>query len=144
MGRLELSVIVSRYAHMHQSPDRNVFGEPLVPCSFQPLTGFMRDGCCRAENSDVGAHLVCAVMTADFLEFSQQQGNDLSTPRPQWQFPGLAPGDQWCLCLNRWIEAHEAGCAPLVVLESTHRHVLDDVSLETLQQYDHRPKGISG
>lgn len=104
----------------------------------------MRDGCCRSEGSDVGAHLVCAVMTADFLEFSQHRGNDLSIPRPQWQFPGLAPGDQWCLCLSRWIEAHEAGCAPLVVLESTHRHVLDYVSLETLQQYDHRPNGIGG
>lgn len=129
---------------MHQSPDRNVFGQPLVPCSFEPLTGFMRDGCCRSEHSDPGAHLVCAVMTADFLEFSQQRGNDLSTPRPQWQFPGLVPGDQWCLCLTRWIEAHEAGCAPQVVLESTHINVLRLIDLDVLKQYDHRPNGISG
>ncbi len=124
--------------------DRNVFGEPLVPCSFEPLTGFMRDGCCRSEGSDMGAHLVCAVMTKAFLAFSQQRGNDLSTPRPEWQFPGLMAGDQWCLCLSRWIEAHEAGCAPLVVLESTHQHVLDYVPIEILQRYDHRPNGIGG
>jgi uncharacterized protein (DUF2237 family) len=124
--------------------DRNVFGEPLVPCSFEPLTGFMRDGCCRSEGSDMGAHLVCAVMTKAFLAFSQQRGNDLSTPRPEWQFPGLMAGDQWCLCLSRWIEAHEAGCAPMVVLESTHQHVLDYVPIEILQQYDHRPNGIGG
>jgi uncharacterized protein len=129
---------------MHQTPDRNVFGEPLVPCSFEPLTGFMRDGCCRSENTDPGAHLVCAVMTDDFLEFSQQRGNDLSTPRPQWQFPGLVSGDQWCLCLSRWIEAHEAGCAPRVVLESTHINVLQLVDLDVLKQYDHRPNGIGG
>ncbi len=124
--------------------DRNVFGEPIVPCSFEPMTGFMRDGCCRSEGSDVGAHLVCAVMTTAFLAFSQQRGNDLSTPRPEWQFPGLMAGDQWCLCLSRWIEAHEAGFAPMVVLESTHQHVLDYVPLKVLQQYDHRPKGIGG
>lgn len=124
--------------------DRNVFGEPLVPCSFEPLTGFMRDGCCRSEGSDMGAHLVCAVMTKAFLAFSQQRGNDLSTPRREWQFPGLMAGDQWCLCLSRWIEAHEAGCAPMVVLESTHQHVLDYVPIEILQQYDHRPNGIGG
>ncbi|MFM7122282.1 MAG: DUF2237 family protein [Fluviibacter sp.] len=124
--------------------DRNVFGEPLVPCSFDPVTGFLRDGCCRTEDSDVGAHIVCAVMTQEFLEFSFQQGNDLSTQRPQWQFPGLVAGDQWCLCLSRWIEAHAAGCAPLVVLESTHLNVLDHVSLEVLKQYDHRPNGIAG
>ena len=135
MGRLELSVIVSRYAHMHQSPDRNVFGEPLVPCSFQPLTGFMRDGCCRAENSDVGAHLVCAVMTADFLEFSQQQGNDLSTPRPQWQFPGLAPGDQWCLCAARFLQAHVEGAAPRVRLAATHIRTLDIVPMSVLREH---------
>ena len=92
----------------------------------------------------MGAHIVCVVMTEAFLEFSFQQGNDLSTPHLQWQFPGLVAGDQWCLCLSRWIEAHAAGCAPLVVLESTHATVLDHVALEVLQQYDHRPKGIAG
>ncbi|WVH09956.1 MAG: hypothetical protein EoVTN8_1461 [Fluviibacter phosphoraccumulans EoVTN8] len=129
---------------MRQAPDRNVFGEPLVPCSFDHVTGFLRDGCCRTEDSDVGAHIVCAVMTEPFLEFSFQQGNDLSTPRPQWQFPGLVAGDQWCLCLSSWIEAHAAGCALLVVLESTHLNVLDHVSLDVLKQYDHRPNGIAG
>ena len=129
---------------MRQLPDRNVFGEPLVPCSFDPLTGFLRDGCCRTEDSDVGAHTICAVMTEAFLEFSFQQGHDLSTPRPQWQFPGLVAGNQWCLCLSRWIEAHAAGCAPLVVLESTNYNVLDHVSLDVLKQYDHRPNGIAG
>lgn len=129
---------------MRTAPDRNVFGEPLVPCSFNPVTGFLRDGCCRTEDSDIGAHIVCAVMTDAFLAFSFQQGNDLSTPRPQWQFPGLVAGDQWCLCLSRWIEAHAAGCAPLVVLESTHVNVLDHVSLDVLKQYDHRPNGIAG
>lgn len=119
--------------------DRNVFGEPLVPCSFDPLTGFMRDGCCRSEDGDVGAHWICAVMTEDFLAFSQLRGNDLSTPRPQWQFPGLKAGDQWCLCLSRWMEALAEGCAPLVILESTHQLVLDHVSLDTLKRYEARP-----
>lgn len=121
--------------------DRNVFGEPLVPCSFDPLTGFMRDGCCRAEGSDRGAHWVCALMTEDFLAFSVSRGNDLVTPRPEWQFPGLQPGDQWCLCMNRWLEALAEGCAPLVVLESTHQKVLDHVSLEVLRQFEARPHG---
>lgn len=129
---------------MPQLPDRNIFGEPLVPCSFDPMTGYLRDGCCRTEDSDVGAHIVCAVMTESFLGFSLKQGNDLSTPRPQWQFPGLVAGDQWCLCLTRWIEAHAAGCAPLVVLESTHQNVLDYVPLDVLQQYDHRSKAGEG
>lgn len=119
--------------------DRNVFGEPLVPCSFDPLTGFMRDGCCRTESSDQGAHWICAVMTQDFLEFSQIRGNDLSTPRPEWQFPGLKAGDQWCLCLSRWLEALAEGCAPLVVLESTHQRVLEHTSLEVLQRFEARP-----
>lgn len=119
--------------------DRNVFGEPLVPCSFDPLTGFMRDGCCRSEGSDQGEHWICAVMTEDFLIFSRLRGNDLSTPRPQWQFPGLKAGDQWCLCLSRWLEALAEGCAPLVVLESTHQRVLDRVSLEVLKRFEARP-----
>lgn len=121
--------------------DRNVYGEPLVPCSFDPLTGFMRDGCCRSEHTDAGAHLVCAVMTEDFLEFSVSRGNDLVTPRPQWQFPGLQPGDQWCLCLSRWLEALAEGCAPLVVLESTHQRVLDHVTLDVLKRFEARPRG---
>ncbi len=121
--------------------DRNVYGEPLVPCSFDPLTGFMRDGCCRAEESDLGAHLVCTVMTEDFLAFSVSRGNDLVTPRPEWQFAGLQAGDQWCLCLSRWLEALAEGCAPMVVLESTHQGVLDHVSLDVLKRFETRPRG---
>ena len=119
--------------------DRNVFGEPLVPCSFDPLTGFMRDGCCRSEDTDLGAHWVCAVMTEEFLMFSKSRGNDLSTPRPEWQFPGLKEGDQWCLCLTRWLDALAEGCAPHIVLESTNQRVLDHVSLDVLQRFNVRP-----
>lgn len=119
-------------------PARNVFNEPLVPCSFQPLTGFFRDGCCRTTNEDTGTHVVCAVMTEDFLRFSASKGNDLSTPIPEYGFPGLQPGDQWCLCVLRWVEALAEGMAPLVILESTSYHALDTVALEVLQLYDYR------
>lgn len=119
---------------------RNVFGEPLVPCSFDPLTGYFRDGCCKTDASDVGTHVVCAVMTAEFLAFSKRCGNDLTTARPAWHFPGLKPGDQWCLCANRWKEAFIAGVAPLVVLESTHEHALEFVDLDALKQCA-RPHG---
>jgi uncharacterized protein len=119
-------------------PARNVFNEPLVPCSFQPLTGFFRDGCCRTTNEDTGTHVVCAIMTEDFLRFSASKGNDLSTPIPEYGFPGLQPGDQWCLCVMRWVEALSEGMAPLVVLESTSYHALDTVALEVLQLYDYR------
>lgn len=117
---------------------KNVFGEPLVPCSFEPLTGYFRDGCCRTDADDVGTHVVCAIMTSSFLEFSASRGNDLSTPRPEWQFPGLRHGDQWCLCANRWREAYEAGVAPTVVLESTNRNVLELVALDILTEFDSR------
>uniref|UniRef100_UPI0040486DB5 DUF2237 family protein n=1 Tax=Polynucleobacter sp. TaxID=2029855 RepID=UPI0040486DB5 len=113
----------------------NVLGEPLVPCSFEPLTGFFRDGCCKTNEEDVGSHLVCAIVTAEFLQFSQSKGNDLSTPRPEYRFPGLVSGDQWCLCLNRWLEALDAGCAPTIKLESTHIKSLESVSLEVLLEY---------
>jgi uncharacterized protein len=119
-------------------PARNVFNEPLVPCSFQPLTGYFRDGCCRTTNEDTGTHVICAVMTEDFLRFSSSKGNDLSTPIPEFGFPGLKPGDQWCLCVMRWVEALSEGMAPLVVLESTSYHALDTVALEVLQLYDYR------
>ncbi|MDQ9170371.1 DUF2237 domain-containing protein [Oxalobacteraceae bacterium R-40] len=119
-------------------PARNVFNEPLVPCSFQPLTGYFRDGCCRTTNEDSGTHVICAVMTDDFLRFSASKGNDLSTPIPEFGFPGLKPGDQWCLCVMRWVEALSEGMAPLVVLESTSYHALDTVALEVLQLYDYR------
>ena len=114
---------------------RNVFGEPLVPCSFDPLTGFFRDGCCRTSEEDVGRHTVCVVMTATFLAFSKTCGNDLTTPRPEWGFPGLKPGDQWCLCASRWVEAWRAGVAPSVMLESTHQDVLQMVSLDDLREH---------
>ncbi len=112
---------------------RNVLGQPLVPCSFDPLTGFFRDGCCKTGAEDVGTHVLCAVVTQPFLEFSKAQGNDLSTPRPQWNFDGLEPGDSWCLCVTRWIDALRAGCAPLVKLESTHIKTLEFVALDVLQ-----------
>lgn len=119
---------------------RNVFGEPLVPCSFDPLTGYFRDGCCKTNASDVGTHVVCAVMTAEFLSFSMRCGNDLTTARPAWHFLGLKPGDQWCLCANRWKEAFTAGAAPLVVLESTHERALEFIGLDALKQCA-RPHG---
>jgi uncharacterized protein (DUF2237 family) len=115
--------------------DENVLGEPMSPCSEAPMTGFERDGFCRALARDPGRHEVCAVMTEAFLTFTRAQGNDLSTPRPELNFPGLDPGDRWCLCVPRWVEAHEAGVAPPVVLEATNADVLADVSLETLEEY---------
>jgi uncharacterized protein (DUF2237 family) len=114
-------------------PARNVFGEPLAECSQAPLTGWFRDGCCDTDAHDRGMHTVCAVMTAEFLEFSRRRGNDLSTPRPESAFPGLRPGDRWCLCAARWKEAFEAGMAPHVVLAATHENTLRVVSLATLE-----------
>jgi uncharacterized protein len=124
---------------MSEHTARNVFGEPLVPCSFAPRTGYFRDGCCRTEAGDVGRHVICAEMTASFLEFSLQCGNDLITPRPEFDFPGLKPGDRWCLCAMRWQEAFEAGVAPPVLLESTHAVALkfvraDDLMLHALRK----------
>jgi uncharacterized protein (DUF2237 family) len=114
---------------------RNVLGGPLEECSRDPLTGFYRDGCCRTGPDDVGRHLVCARVTAAFLAFSKSRGNDLSTPVPQYGFPGLKPGDQWCLCAERWKEAYDAGMAPKVVLRATHVRTLDYVPLEALLEY---------
>ena len=113
----------------------NVLGEPLVPCSFDPLTGFFRDGCCKTDDNDLGRHLVCAIVTKPFLQFSLEKGNDLITPRPEYQFPGLVPGDQWCLCISRWAEALAADRAPQIKLESTHINALKTVPLETLKQF---------
>ena len=113
----------------------NVLGTELQPCSFDPMTGFFRDGCCRSGADDIGLHLVCARMTEEFLVFSRQRGNDLSTPNPQYQFPGLKPGDQWCLCVLRWKEAFQAGVAPPVVLEATHISTLEFVDLEDLESH---------
>lgn len=112
--------------------DENVHGEPLEPCSRDPETGFLRDGHCRALRRDPGRHEVCAVVTEAFLEYSRAQGNDLVTPRPDLGFPGLEPGDRWCLCVPRWAEALEAGVAPPVVLAATNAAVLEDIDRETL------------
>jgi uncharacterized protein (DUF2237 family) len=122
-------------ARVERAPDVNVVGGKLLPCSTEPLTGFYRDGCCATGPEDVGSHTVCSIVTAEFLEFSARAGNDLSTPRPQWGFPGLEPGDRWCVCAERWLEAYDAGCAPPVVLGATHARALDVVSIETLSAY---------
>ena len=113
----------------------NVLGEPLVPCAFDPITGFFRDGCCRTSAEDVGSHTVCVELTAEFLVFSRDSGNDLSTPRPEFGFPGLKPGDRWCLCAPRWQEAYEAGAAPRVFLLGTHEGALEYVELKALKAF---------
>ena len=114
---------------------KNVLGTELKGCSDQPKTGFFRDGCCNTTDEDFGAHTVCAEVTEDFLAYSKQMGNDLSTPRPEYGFPGLKPGDRWCLCASRWVEAMEAGKAPRLVLESTHARTLDYAPLAVLQRH---------
>jgi uncharacterized protein (DUF2237 family) len=113
----------------------NVLGGPLASCSMEPLTGFFRNGCCETGPEDVGMHTVCAVMTAEFLAFSKRVGNDLSTPRPEFGFPGLQPGDRWCLCAPRWKEALDAGVAPPVVLAATHEEVLAITPLGILKDH---------
>ncbi len=114
---------------------RNVLGGALADCSHDPLTGYFRNGCCETGPMDLGSHTVCAVLTADFLQFSYMRGNDLITPRPDFAFPGLRPGNRWCLCVNRWREAWEAGCAPPVVLEATHEAALRSVTIEMLMAH---------
>lgn len=119
----------------HQPEQKNVLGEKLATCSMSPKTGFYRDGCCKTGANDVGTHTVCAIMTAEFLEFSRSRGNDLITPRPEFQFPGLKPGDKWCLCASRWREAFDQGCAPLVDLSATHERTLEFAALADLQRH---------
>ena len=116
---------------------QNVLGDDLIPCSMDPLTGWLRDGCCNTDVGDTGVHTVCAVMTAEFLEYSASVGNDLSTPHPEFGFPGLKPGDQWCLCAPRWSEAFEAGKAPKVVLAATHAATLEWASFKDLEAHRH-------
>jgi uncharacterized protein (DUF2237 family) len=113
----------------------NVLGAELLPCSYDPLTGYFRDGCCNTDESDSGSHLVCVKVTSDFLAFSAARGNDLVTPRPEYRFAGLKPGDRWCLCANRWREALEAGFAPPVILESTHLKALEFVTRAQLEKH---------
>ena len=113
----------------------NVLGSALTPCSYEPLTGYFRDGCCKTDETDTGSHLICARVTDAFLSFSKTRGNDLSTPRPEYRFKGLVAGDRWCLCATRWAEALAAGVAPPVVLESTHASALKFVTLEQLEKH---------
>lgn len=121
---------------------KNLLGQPLESCCFAPMTGYQRNGFCDAHPDDVGRHTLCAVMTEEFLSFSRGRGNDLSTPRPEWGFSGLNPGDRWCLCVTRWLEAHHAGCAPPVVLAASHHACLDYVELATLALYAMDPPDI--
>jgi hypothetical protein len=114
---------------------RNVLGEPLQPCGTEPLTGFYRDGCCHTGPEDRGSHTICAVVTAEFLEHQRSIGNDLSTPMPAYGFPGLTPGDRWCVTARNWLQAHEEGAAAFVVLASTHERALDIVPLEALREH---------
>ncbi len=114
---------------------KNVLGGELKPCNLDPVTGFYRNGCCETGPHDLGLHTVCAVMTEAFLDYSKASGNDLSTPRPEYDFPGLKPGDRWCLCAPRWKEALDAGMAPQVVLECTHEETLAIVTLGVLKDY---------
>ncbi len=118
-----------------ESDNRNVLGGPLIPCSVDPLTGFYRDGKCNVGPDDIGCHAVCCVVNAEFLEFSKAAGNDLSTPMPMWGFPGLQPGDRWCVCASRWKEALDAGHACPIVLEATSEAALRYVSRSILEEY---------
>ena len=114
--------------------DLNVLGTPLAPCSYDPLTGWRRDGCCRTDQHDQGSHVLCCKVTVEFLNFQMERGNDLITPRPEFRFRGLKPGDRWCVCALRWLEAQRDGCAPPVVLEATHQRALDFVALDVLME----------
>lgn len=119
-----------------KDPAINVLGSELVPCSTEPMTGFFRDGHCNTCAEDQGSHTVCAIMTAEFLAYSKYVGNDLTTPMPAFGFPGLKPGDGWCLCATRFLQAHDEGCAPEVRLDATHRRALEIVPLDVLRQHE--------
>lgn len=114
---------------------RNVLGTELVECGTDPVTGFFRDGCCNTSEADIGSHTVCSIVTAEFLEFSKEAGNDLSTPRPEWGFAGLSPGDGWCVCASRWLESALAGAAAPVRLTATHERALEIVPLQMLRTH---------
>lgn len=113
----------------------NLYKKPLISCCTDPMTGYFRDGYCRTMPQDTGTHVVCALITNQFLEFTKSKGNDLSTPIPQWNFPGLKAGDKWCLCISRWLEAEKAGVAPKIDLEATHIKALEFTTLQLLEQY---------
>ena len=127
---------------MEKHPSLNVYGEPLAPCSLDPVTGYFRDGACNTCVEDQGSHTVCVVMTAEFLAFSKYLGNDLTTPRPEFGFAGLKAGDQWCLCASRFLQAADEDCAPKVNLAATHKRALDIVPLDLLEKYDLRGRLI--
>jgi uncharacterized protein (DUF2237 family) len=118
-----------------QEESINIFGAPMGPCSNEPMTGFFRDGCCNTCKEDVGSHTVCVEVTTEFLEYSRFSGNDLSTPHPEFEFPGLKQDDRWCLCAARWLEAYEEGMAPRVFLNNTHIKALQIIPLELLQEF---------
>ena len=121
--------------HLGGMSARNILGKPLIPCSTRPMTGFYRDGCCSTGDADAGRHTICAVVTTEFLDHQRSIGNDLSTPAPQYRFPGLVPGDRWCVTAVNWLRAHNDGQAAPVVLAATHERTLDVVPLDVLQQY---------
>tara|TARA_R110001632_G_scaffold67580_1_gene158673 strand:+ start:79 stop:447 length:369 start_codon:yes stop_codon:yes gene_type:complete len=116
----------------------NVFGEVLIPCCVSPATGYFRDGLCRTDHQDSGTHVVCAVVTEEFLEFSRSKGNDLITPILYWNFPGLQPGSKWCLCISRWLQAEKEGKAPPIILKATHQKALNYTTIKILQKYAYK------
>jgi len=120
---------------MSEEEQLNIFNEPLEACSFDPVTGFFRSGCCETSEQDTGSHTVCAIMTEEFLKFSKSKGNDLSTPVPAFDFPGLNSGDRWCLCAARWLEAYEAGSAPSIIARATHRRALEIIPMEAMKEF---------
>ena len=120
---------------MSEEDQLNIFNEPLEACSFDPVTGFFRSGCGETSEQDRGSHTVCAIMTEEFLKFSKSKGNDLSTPVPAFDFPGLNSGDRWCLCAARWLEAYEAGSAPSIIARATHRRALEIIPMEVMKEF---------
>ena len=120
---------------MSEEDQLNIFNEPLEVCSFDPVTGYFRSGCCETSEQDTGSHTVCAIMTDEFLKFSKSKGNDLSTPVPAFDFPGLNSGDKWCLCAARWLEAYDAGSAPSIIARATHRRPLEIIPLEVMKEF---------
>jgi len=121
---------------MIKNKELNVLGTALEPCCENPATGYFRDGFCRTIQQDSGTHILCAVVTQEFLDYTKSRGNDLSTPIPHWSFPGLKPGSKWCLCISRWLEAERAGKAPFIFLEATHKKALEFTTLEVLKKYE--------
>ena len=120
---------------MSEEDQLNIFNEPLEACSFDPVTGFFRSGCCETSELDTGSHTVCAIMTEEFLTFSKSKGNDLSTPVPAFDFPGLNSGDRWCLCAARWLEAYEASSAPSIIAKATHIRALEIIPMEVIKEF---------